>query len=163
MIIFVFFSFRILKIFKFRFLNPSGPNRNNNHVLFFINVFYASKARYLEGKLFDFRKFFIFRSPLMGGTALLNKVVLSSAVKGLTLGRAPGMDGIAPFMLQEGWEVLAPNFLKLCIGCLRLGIISCGERLELSLYQRWAGPTWRDPRRIDQSSRPPFNSRFLEG
>ena len=37
-----------------------------------------------------------------GGTTLLNEAVLSSAVKGLTPGRAPGMDGITPSMLQEG-------------------------------------------------------------
>ena len=61
-----------------------------------------------------------------GGIALLNEAVLRSAVRGLTPGRAPGMDGITPSMLREGWEVLAPNFLKLCMGCLRLGIIPCG-------------------------------------
>ena len=63
-----------------------------------------------------------------GGGALLSGGALNSAVKDLVPGRAPGVDGITPSMMQEGWAVLSPVFHQLCLGCLELGTIPSGWR-----------------------------------
>ena len=63
-----------------------------------------------------------------GGGALLAGGALNSAVRDLVPGRAPGLDGITPSMMQEGWAVLSPVFHQLCLGCLELGVIPASWR-----------------------------------
>ena len=59
-VFFLFFSYRIFKIFKFWFLNPSGSNKNNNHVLFFHKCVLRIKSQVFGGETFWFLKIFHF-------------------------------------------------------------------------------------------------------
>ena len=63
------------------------------------------------------------------------KIIFADRVKDLVPGRALGVDGITPSMMQEGWALLSPVFHQLCLGYLELGFILSSWR-ELNFHSK---------------------------